>query len=199
MDKATCWAEAHRRRSAVVAVVLLLNILSSACTNDTSNMSSAAPPDTSTTAEASPRPSTPKYEVISKSTSHRADEKITYYVVMDPVDSSNDIFKQNAKLIVQAIAEGNNSPDFSVYIFDSAAAAEMIISPYSIPITELNDIKAHKAEKDRHLVALYSGGFDIDTARASTADSAYQLLWYPAASTDSPAVGKYLGREVWRP
>ena len=115
--------------------------------------------------------------------------------MIDPVDLSNDSFKQNVKLVVQAVAKTNGGHDFSAIVYDDAAVAN---TAYSLDTAD--PLHIHKAtdQEQQHLVAFYRGG--IDDGRASTADNAYEIDWYPAAFTSTPNVGKYVDMEhQWKP
>lgn len=148
----------------------------------------------STTAQATPQAATPSYKVVVTTTSERPlDGKPSYYVVINPVDLSNDSFKQNVKLVLQALAKTNGSPDFTAYVYDDEAVAN---TAYSLNAAD----PFHKStdQEGQHTVAMYLGG--IDDGKVSTANSAYQIIWYPATYADTPNVSKYTSFEHgWKP
>jgi hypothetical protein len=152
-------------------------------------------------ATATPQPATPHYTVLWAD--QRGGKKINteYYVVIDPVDLSNDSFKQNVKLILRAIATNNpwHGPNFSALIFDNEAAARGEIS-WTKDASSLTDseVDALDALSLVHLVASYMGGIN-DAAQKSTADDAYKISWFYLAPDDNPTVGKYVSNEQWKP
>ena len=143
---------------------------------------------------------TPNYRQIQRNVSDRRDGKYSYYVVIDPVDLSNDGFKQNVKLVLQAIAKDNGGPNFSARIFDDEAVANNYLSDKSDPPLDQGVVKEHNAQEEQHLIATFVGGIDQDTAQPSTADTAYNISWFPAAFTGSPNVGQYVELfDQWKP
>ena len=90
-------------------------VYTSSTTPKISTSTSTAAVTTTTT----PQPATPKYNILWTSNNQRwADKKTTYYVVIDPVDLSNDGFKQNVKLILREIATkslSRDGPNFSAF------------------------------------------------------------------------------------
>jgi len=142
-----------------------------------------------------PQPAAPHYEIVGKDANERFDHEPIYYVVIEPVNLSNDSFKKRVKLVLQAIAKTNGGPDFSANIFDDEAAAKTEYSHRTHPGNENPDeAKAQITLVEQHLVAGYDGGL-----LASGAPYPYEIMWYPSASTDSPNVGQYVGDEEWKP
>ncbi|MDR3665107.1 MAG: hypothetical protein P4L86_32770 [Mycobacterium sp.] len=176
----------------IVLGVAVLALISSALSSGGDNKSNE-------TAATAPQSATSSYHIIAKTTDERSDDKATYYVVIDPVDLSNDGFKQSVKLVVLAVAKTNGGPGFSADIYDDAATAQAEYSYVSNPsdVTPTQSLWAHHAQMEQHLVADYIGG--IDGARASTADSAYTIAWYDYAFISTPNVGQYVGEEQWKP
>jgi hypothetical protein len=147
----------------------------------------------STTAQAIRQAATPSYKVVVKTTSQRFDHKPDYYVVIAPVDLGNDSFKQRVKLVVQAVAKTNGDPDFSANIYDDEAVANTAYA-----LNTADPFHTATDQESQHLVAMHIGG--LDDGRVSTADDAYQIYWYPAASTDTPDAAKYTHMELrWKP
>jgi hypothetical protein len=149
---------------------------------------------------ATPQLPTPNYKQIQRNVSDRKDGKYSYYVVIDPVDLSNDGFKQNVKVVLQEIAKDNGGPDFSARVFDDEAVAKTYLSDKTDPPLDLDVRKAHNAQEEQHLIAGYLGGIDAYSAQPSTAASAYNISWFPAAFTSSPNVGQYVKlNDQWKP
>jgi ABC-type glycerol-3-phosphate transport system substrate-binding protein len=180
----------------VVCAGSVLALMLAACGGGTTSAPSTVTKTvygSSTTAQPTPQAATPSYKVVVKTTNQRFDHKPAYYVVIDPVDLSNDSFKQRVKLIVQAVAKTNGDPDFSAYVYDDEAVANTAYA-----LNTADPLHTATDQESQHIVALYIGG--LDDGRVSTADDAYQIYWYPAASTDTPDAAKYTHMELrWKP
>ena len=177
----------------IIAASALL--LLTACGSPGGN--SVSEPATSTTAAMTTlSPATPQYSVIGTTamSTMRYDGEPIYYVAMDPVNLTNDGFKQNVKLVTQALAKTKGDPDFSARLFDDrAVAAETFARVSDPPLSQKPDeTTAAKDREGQHLVAIYSGGL------ATTPDP-YVLMWYPDAVTGTPNVGHYVDSEPWKP
>lgn len=179
----------------IVAVVSLL--LVSGCGSPSANHDSATKSATSSVS-AAPQSTlpTPQYSVAGQS-SWRRDGQPSYYVVIDPVDLSNDGFKRNVKLVAQALAQKKGDADFTVRFFDDQdIAAESYQSDPGGPGSSSDQTQAEMKDfldrKGQHLVAIYGGGLPA-------ALYPYELNWYPAAFTSTPNVGPYVGNEEWKP
>lgn len=174
---------------ALVVFFIIVGALSGG-NEDDKRESSPAP---STTGSASPPLTgpTPKYSVVGQ-LQWRSDGEPTYYVVIDPVDLSNDGFKQTVKLVTQALAQQNGGVDFSAKFYDDQSVAKEALA--SDPGSG-NHTVPDKASLDflgQHLVGIYSGGIEVNP-------SPYQLAWYPGAFTNTPNVGRWVGYEDWKP
>lgn len=166
---------------------------------------------------ASPQ-ATPRYSIVEGRAER--DGRPAYYVVVDPVDLSNDGFKQRVKLVLQAVARTKGDPDFQATVYDDQGAADWYWTniehaPESCeidgpcgnrpPIPEDPDernraderAKADKSDSERHVVAFYSGGREPNKTSWP-----YELAWYPWLSDEISDTGeevKYEGNEDWRP
>jgi len=139
------------------------------------------------TEKVDPKPATkPKYNIAYLTPTARFDKKTTYYVVIDPVDTSNDSFKQTIKDIVSDIAKEKKTVDFTATIYDNTTLAS----------DDFNHVLAtsdsEQANKSQHTIAMYNGGIDPNTAGTSSDDSAYIIAYYPAADKSTAIVGKYV-------
>ena len=161
---------------------------------------------------------TPQHSVVEGRA--ESDGRPHYYVVVDPVDLSNDGFKQRVKLVLQAIARKKGDPDFVASVYDDQGAADwawttLEHAPESCELggacgnrptppedrDERNradeQSKADKHASERHVVAFYSGG-----SKAEQSPWPYELSWYPWLSDEISDTGeevKYEGDEDWRP
>ena len=183
----------RRGQSAAVGVILFVGIIGSACgTSETAERTAATETPTASLTPAPPPPATPTYSVIGQS-GNRYDGQPVYFVVIDPVDLSTDGFKQNIKLVIQAVANTHGSPDFSARVFDDEdIASEAFSEETHPPLGSPDEIRAFEDLKAQHLVAMYAGGFE-------TMPEPYVLRWYPGAFTGTPNVGQYVDSEEWQP
>ena len=187
------WGTRQAQRAAI-GVILFVSIIGSACgTSETAEGTATQETPTATLAPAPPPPATPKYSVVGQS-DKRFDGEPVYFMVIDPVDSSTDGFKQDVKLVLQAVADTDGGPDFSARIFDDEAIAnEALSQEMNPPLGESPDeTAAFEDLKGQHLVAMYAGGL-------ATGVYPYELMWYPAAFTYTPNVGQFVASEEWKP
>jgi hypothetical protein len=116
-----------------------------------------------------------------------------YYVRIGPADESDDAFKGQVKSVLTALAADTGGPDFSAWVFDEAKIgaltyAEAEQQPAASPDTD----RSEDLKREQHLVAIYSGADPAD-------GRAYTIRWFPAASPQSSAVGRWVGTEAWQP
>jgi Cu2+-containing amine oxidase len=185
------WFKRHKILTGIIALVVLLAIIGAA--NDKTGTKQASNNGSSQQTSAT----VPKYDVVHRSTNERFDKAETLYVVIDPVDTSNDSFKASVKAIVKDIATKKNFKEFTVNVYDNADTAAWQYN-MSTPSNQ-TEAKAKLAERAQHLIANYSGGIDLDTAKASTADKAYSISFYPGADKTTATVGKYVSTEQFKP
>lgn len=133
---------------------------------------------------AAPQVPVPEYSVA-KESSARFDGKPTLYVVVAPIDITNDSFKTSVRGVAEDLAR-QHGPDFSAWIFDDEATADGSFAERS------GGPAVDKQENARHLIAIYSGGL-------STTIYPYGIDWFPGTFTDDPAVGRWVDGEQWKP
>jgi hypothetical protein len=210
------WRYAHWSRQAkwiVTGGIALLLLLASVFGREPETASVTTQPTSSAPATATPTPTSiptrkpappaeqpapkPKYQILKESKSERFDKAPTLYVLVDPVDTSNDGFKSTIKTVVQDISKERKSADFTVYIYDNAQVAAWEYSQ-GIPHGQA-DAESKAAQSAQHLIADYSGGIDVDTAQRSTADKAYTVSYFSGADKQTPVVGHWVGTEQFKP
>lgn len=193
MTKATRRPKTQELCSAVVSVILLVSLVGTACSTSTTGSKQTQATTTHVfSAPIIPQSPTPNFKIVGKRYV-RKDNAPGYYVVIDPVDLSNDSFKQNVKLVLQALAKTNGGPNFTAWVLDDEAVANTKYSYDTNPGADTVDkMKAQQAAEEQHLIAGYTGGWDTTYAHSSTADDAYTISWFPAAIIDSPNVGQYV-------
>jgi hypothetical protein len=184
----------RRRRWPLVLlglVVFLVIVGALSGGHDKDRPSSSPSPSTASAGPQKTNAPTPNYSVIGKS-DWRRDGQPIYYAVMDPVDLSDDGFKQNVKLVTQALAKSKGDANFSAHIFDDVAVArDAFASDPGGSGPPLDQTKAALDLRGQHLVAIYSGGLDASLYL-------YEIDWYPAAFTQTANIGKYVGSEEWK-
>ena len=185
------WFKRHKIITGIIALVVLFAAIGAA--NDKTDTTK----NSSNSNNSSQQANVPKYDVVHRSTDERFDHAETLHVVIDPVNLSNDAFKQGVKAIVKDIATKKNFKEFTVNVYDNAdtAAWQYNKSTPSNP----TEAKAKLDDRAQHLIANYSGGIDLDTAKTSTADKAYSISFYPGADKTTANVGKYVGTEQFKP
>ena len=148
-----------------------------------------------TTAVQVPAGPVPRFEVVAQRTNDRPDEATTYYVVIDPIDASNDGFKIAVKNVLFALRDNNGGPVFSARIFDNLPAVQTEVSFRSNPDLFSEDMMSAKGSfNGRHLVANYVGGLaSVDEPPA------YVLFWYPELAQESAPSNQWMSAEPWKP
>jgi len=165
------------------AVLVLVTACGSpAGTGDGGTLATSAVAGTPPTVTAAPQPVTPEYSVVGEADT-RADGKSVYFVVVDPVDLRSDSFKQDVRLVLQAVEETDRGPHFSARVFDDRAIAVEALARET-------DLQESQSE---HLVAMYVGGLTDGLGYP------YYLSWYPGATMSTPIVGPHAGSEQWTP
>lgn len=187
----------RRRRKwpwVVLGLVVFFIIVGALSDGNNDKKRATSPSATATTSAMPLSGPTPQYSVIGQ-LPWRRDGKPTYYVVIDPVDLSNDGFKLAVKLVTQAIARMDGAADFSAKFYDDQTVANVAFTtdPGSGNRGTKPPLdKAALDERGQHLVAIYSGGLEMQP-------SPYQMMWYPGAFTVTPNVGRWVSNEDWKP
>ena len=167
-----------------------------------------AAPDGASSAAGEP---VPRYEILGKKKYPLDEDRPELYVVVDPVDLTDDGFKERVKRVLLAIAREQGTPDFSATVYDDADAAAWAYDFYEngpescelgqescqIPESEQANADRMNDLADRHTVAYYSGGY-----RTSTSSFPYELSWYsrlPMEAVDTGDEVRYEADEKWRP
>ena len=203
IEKKRSWFAKHKILTAILVLLVLVVIGSAIGGSSKTNQSTPAAPDNANAASSSqsqaskavpvssqPQEPVSNYKIAYSNTSQRLDNAETVYVVIDPVDLSNDSFKQKVKTIIKDLAAKKGVKEFSANIYDNADVAAQ---DYNMTLPNGKaDGQTKLAEQGQHLVAEYDGGIDMDTAQVSREDKAYTISWYPGADKTTPNVGKYV-------
>lgn len=137
----------------------------------------------------------PGFEVVAERYRDRPDESATFYVVIDPVDPTSEVFKQGVRKVLTMLATNNNGPVFSAKIFDHRPAVQTEVSYLSNPDLFSQDLSdARERFNSQHLVANYVGGLSSVGEPPS-----FVLFWYPAAQNEKPELEQWVSAEVWKP
>ncbi|WP_116450200.1 hypothetical protein [Blastococcus litoris] len=137
----------------------------------------------------------PQYEIVV------VDEDVTnagltrYWVLTAPFDYSTDDYKNQIRLIVEDLARQNGTADLLVDVVTDPEIAEAeAFSTMQAFIDEHGDdyfLTTIPEKEEEHWIASYTGGFDPDTAQASSAADAYEMIWW------NPFASETL--EQWKP
>lgn len=134
----------------------------------------------------------PKYEIAYQVEGKRYDGGINYYVLIDPVDLTNDSFKNDIKNITRQIVK-DKGLKISVDFVDNKNVLDLEYkSHYGSNTLGRILTKAEMDELGQHLVAVFSGELEIDEPKNS-------LLFFPSASRDTLRVGKYVDHMEFNP
>jgi hypothetical protein len=116
-----------------------------------------------------------RYEVIKKTNQLRKDGGTTYYIIIRPLDLSDDAFVSKIKdLIKKIVKTDEKNENITIEIFDSLNALDWLVSKQSISSPLLQS----------HYVAKYVGLSDEEIYKNT-------LYLYPSATKDTPVVKEY--------
>ena len=105
------------RRGAILAAVLLSV---AAC----GHAPDAAAPETTSVAArvtTTTTPAPPNFSIVGRAT--RDDGKPVFYVLVDPVNDTDDGYRRDVKRVLEALATTADGPDFSASVFDDRTLA----------------------------------------------------------------------------
>ncbi|KAA1421262.1 hypothetical protein F0U44_02820 [Nocardioides humilatus] len=125
----------------------------------------------------------PKYEVVAVDNNQTPADLTAYWVLTDEVDYANDKYKDKIELLIEDVARTNLATDLIVQVVSlkDVALAEAA-STYRDFAREKGDeyvVNEIPQLEVKHWIASYTGGFNYNTGKASTADAAYELVWRP--------------------
>lgn len=134
---------------------------------------------------------TPNYEIL-KEITVRNDRGVSYFVLIDEVDLSNDKFINNTKLIVDKIVREKGSK-INIEIVDNREALELIYKSHDGENT-LGRIlnKSELKLLQRHNIASFSGELE-------TMPYPNSLDFFPSAFNGNPEVGRYKKTSEYNP
>lgn len=126
----------------------------------------------------------PKYEIIYELLKKRYDDGKYYYVLMNNVNTSNDKFKNDIKIIIKKITQEKGTK-ISIEFYDKKEILELSYKQYGTLSLKKPLTQEETFEKSVHHIADYSGelenGIYFNT-----------LTFFPSTFTDNPKVGKWL-------
>ncbi len=152
----------------------------------------------------------PKYEIVKTKYNVGIAKNEQYYVLINPVDLSNDAFKTQIKAIFTDLAKKAGKPEFGAHIYTDKEVLEYSYDPqlpypdgFSATQEQIQAnvayVKSMGSKSETTLIAIYNGGVVFGEARASKEDEAYVILWFPSTFTTHPTVGKYIdSNEKWK-
>ena len=121
----------------------------------------------------------PRHTIVHQ-TSRSYDNEPNYCVAIDPVEISDDGFTATVKQVITSLATEKGNADFTAFVFDDQETA------INACVESAGD------DVERHLIAAYRGGLPMSVSPVS-------LRWFPAASADTTAIGRWVGAENWNP
>lgn len=124
----------------------------------------------------------------------RSDGKPAYYVRVDTLDVDDERFKVGVVEIISNLAHRRGDADFSAFVFDDKlTAAHAYVNRIGIRDQEQSEyLRTQQTGVGRHFIASFIGGDDANATGT-------QLSWFPAARTDTPRVGQWVGTTDWNP
>lgn len=125
----------------------------------------------------------PEYEVVTVDTNQTPAHLTAYWVLTDEVDYANDKYKDKIELLIEDVARTNLTTDLIVQVvsLEDVALAEAASTYRDFAREKGDDYVVNEIPRleVKHWIASYTGGFNYNTGRASTADAAYELIWRP--------------------
>lgn len=123
------------------------------------------------------QPAMPSYTVLQDRPADGVDGSSSYYVVIDPIEPAGG-FKEPVKLILKALSKKVGGPNFSAFIWDNEAAAQMELKYKNNGSQKLGDdqVKARIAADEQHHIATYGRGLGGE----------YTIFWFPKAVSSPP-------------
>jgi len=131
----------------------------------------------------------PKYEIVYTLDKLRYDGGKNYYVLIDPVDISNEKFKDSIKVLIKKITSEKGAK-IDVEIHDNLSSLNYSYEQYGTMTLTPN-----QSQKDLmaiHTIATFSG--ELKTMLYFNT-----LSFFPATSKDNQAVGKYVQTVEFNP
>lgn len=127
-----------------------------------------------------------EYEVVHELSNIRFDGGNNYYVLIDPIDLSNDNFKDRIKATMKKIAHEQGGYKVSIDIFDNSKMLDLYYeSHYVLNILDRTLTKSEIDQLSTHLIASYDKNL-------STGLYKNELDFFPATSKSNAVVGKYV-------
>ena len=156
-----------------------------------------AEPETSSTTppEASPTPEPeeyryngPEYEIVATDANQGPANLMQHWVLTDVVDYSTNAYKDQIKAIVADVARTAGSADLIVQVVslkevalaEAASTYEDFIDEHGMDYA----INVIPKKEVQHWIASYTGGFNPNTGKPSDAESAFEIIWRPYATTE---------------
>lgn len=193
-----------------IGVLLEENGTPAASTTSTSRSETTSDGTTSastTSAQTSPTPTPetsysyagPAYDVVIEDEGIGPAKLTEHWVVIDQVDYSTDKYQDDIKRVVSDIARTAGTTDLIAHVVtdEQIARAEAASTMDEFRAEHGDDYAINEIPKKEELgyVAIYTGGFDVDAAVASTAPEGYEIAWRPAGDAAEierwqPAIGE---------
>ncbi len=135
-----------------------------------------------------PELNNPNFKIIYTITNKRFDGGVNYYVLIDPVDLSNDSFKEDIKAIVKQMVE-KKGPNISIELHDKIESLQISYKQYGDLSLGRPRTNAEEKLMAIHYIAGYQGNLETGLY--------YNTLWYFPINTEVNT--KYSGNEEFNP
>lgn len=166
--------------SMIIGFAMTLSKLTTKKTESPTNKPLSSNQTTQTKSE-TPNPEL-KYEIVYTLSNIRYDNGVAYYILIDPIDLSNDNFKNQIKTLIKKIVS-EKGKKISIDICDNKEALEIDYQRYGTMTLTPNQSQLDLLGV--HLIATFSGELKTMTYLNT-------LDFFPAISKDNSIVGKYV-------
>lgn len=136
----------------------------------------------------------PQYEIVTVDRNQSPANLNQYWVYTSQFDYSTDAYKDQVKMIIADIAYAEGTDKFFVEVVtDKEIAQAESPSTYESFVEEHGmdyAINTIPQKEETGWVASYTGGFDFDAGAPSESADAFDVIWFPGATSEN---------EKWRP
>jgi hypothetical protein len=128
----------------------------------------------------------PPYEIVASDTLPIGLDE--YFVLIDKLDYSTDVYKDQVKLIIADVARVYGTAELTVNVVTDKeiALVESFSTADDFYASNGDDYVSNVVlpKEVTDWVAAYSGGFDFDTGELSISDNAFEVIWFPYGDED---------------
>lgn len=125
-----------------------------------------------------------KHQIVYELSNKRYDGGKNYYVLIDSIDLSSDIFKADIKAVVKKIV-AERGKKVSIELHDSKESLNISYKQYGDQSLGRPKTDQENRIVERHFIAAYDGELQTGIYPNS-------LMFFPGAFKDSPEIGKFV-------